>query len=202
MQSRWPDSYRLRDLVLASTALLVLAPLFLLIMAGLRLTQHRVLFCQQRPGLGGRLFTLFKFSTLYDAAPGEDEAAHTRARLTPLGRYLRAWSLDELPQLINVLRGDMSLVGPRPLLPEYLPLYSAEEHRRHDVPPGITGWAQVHGRNALTFKARFQLDLWYVAHRSLWLDARIMLLTLRQMLRRHEVYASATQTAARYDGSN
>lgn len=194
--------YRLRDLLIALPALLLLSPLFLLIMLGLWLTQGRVFFCQRRPGLDARPFTLIKFSTLYDAAPDQDEAADQQARLTPLGRYLRRYSLDELPQLLNVIRGDMALVGPRPLLMDYLPLYTAAEQRRHHVPPGITGWAQIHGRNTLTFKARFAYDLWYVEHRSLRLDWVILWRTVGKVFRREGVYADAQTTSPPYNGHN
>ncbi|RMG70763.1 MAG: sugar transferase [Bacteroidetes bacterium] len=194
--------YRLRDLLIAVPALLLLSPLLLLIILGLWLSQGRVFFFQQRPGRYERPFTLIKFSTLYDAAPGADEYADQQARLTPLGRHLRRFSLDELPQLLNVIRGDMSLVGPRPLLMAYLPLYTEAERRRHEVPPGITGWAQIHGRNDLPFKTRFQYDLWYVDHRSLRLDWLILWRTLRQVLIGRGVYADAHTTSPPFDGTN
>jgi sugar transferase EpsL len=194
--------YRIRDGLVAGLGLCLLSPLGLCLALLLALTQRRVLFRQWRPGLHERPFCLLKFSTLRDARPGEDEAAHQVARLTPVGRYLRRYSLDELPQLINVLRGEMSLVGPRPLLMDYLPLYTPEERRRHSVRPGITGWAQVHGRNALPFKQRFQYDLWYIDHRSWWLDSRILALTLRRAWQGNGVYADAHTFSPKFDGTN
>lgn len=195
-------SYRIRDVFLALIALFFLSPLFLLICLALWLSQGNVFFVQRRPGLHQRPFHLIKFSTLYDAAPGEDEAENQQARLTPLGRHLRRYSLDELPQLLNVIKGDMSLVGPRPLLMEYLFLYSPEEKRRHDVLPGITGLAQINGRNALSFKQRFAYDLWYVEHKSHRLDLAIMLRTLEKALSREGVYADACTTSPKFDGTN
>ena len=194
--------FRIRDLILASIGLLTLAPIFMLIMLGLWLSQGKVFFLQARPGLYEKIFTLIKFSTMRDAAPGEDEAAKQRERITPLGAVLRRYSLDELPQLINVIRGEMSLVGPRPLLVNYLSLYTIEEKKRHHVKPGITGWAQIHGRNELSFKQRFAYDLWYVEHRSFWLDAKILFRTLAKVLRSEGVYASEVSTSPRYNGKN
>lgn len=194
--------YRLRDILIASMALMLLWPLMLLIAGLLWITQGKVLFRQLRPGYRERPFVLLKFSTLYDAKPGEPEAARLRERLTPLGKYLRRYSLDELPQLINILRGEMSLVGPRPLLMAYLPLYRAEEHRRHEVLPGLTGWAQIHGRNALTFKQRFAYDLWYVENRSFALDWYILWRTVAQVIRGRGVYADDKTASAPYDGTN
>ncbi|HET9014948.1 MAG TPA: sugar transferase [Thermomicrobiaceae bacterium] len=176
---------RLLDLSLAVPALVLLAPV-LVAVSGLvawRLGRP-VLFRQERPGLGGRLFTLYKFRTMTDARDADGRLLPDGERLTHLGRALRGLSLDELPELINVLRGEMSLVGPRPLLPDFLERYTAAEARRHDVLPGITGWAQVHGRNGIPWEERFALDLWYVEHRSLRLDLRILLLTVRAVLRR------------------
>lgn len=195
-------AYRIRDVLVSGLALIVLSPLLLFLMLALRLTQKRVFFRQQRPGYQGVPFFLVKFSTLYDAPPGWKEEERQRERLTPLGKYLRQWSLDELPQLWNVLRGDMSLVGPRPLLMQYLPLYSPEQFRRHDVLPGITGWAQIHGRNALTFSERFVFDLWYVDHQSFWLDMKIIWHTFARVLKRQDVYASSVTTSALFDGKN
>jgi lipopolysaccharide/colanic/teichoic acid biosynthesis glycosyltransferase len=194
-------SYRIRDIFLASLGILLLSPLFLLICLGLWLTQGKVFFTQIRPGRNEKPFRLLKFSTLYDALPGQDEAHQQHARLTPLGKYLRASSLDELPQLWNVLRGEMSLVGPRPLLMDYLPLYSPEERLRHSVRPGITGWAQVNGRNALSWEDRFALDVWYVEHRSLWLDLRILAMTVLKVIRREGVSAEGHATMPPFRGS-
>lgn len=177
-----PPSKRALDLLLAVPALIVLAP----VMAGTALCIRLgmggpVLFRQQRPGLGGRPFLLLKFRSMNEARDSEGKLLPDPQRLTCIGRLLRRTSLDELPQLWNVLRGDMSLVGPRPLLMEYLPHYSQEQARRHEVRPGVTGWAQIHGRNELPFSERLKLDLWYVHHRSLLLDVKILLATVRKV---------------------
>lgn len=194
--------FRLRDIVLCVLALAALWPLLLLIAISLQLTQKRVIFSHLRPGLYGKPFRLYKFSTMRDAPPGWDEAERQRERLTPVGKWLRELSLDELPQLWNVLKGDMSLVGPRPLLMDYLPLYTPEENRRHEVLPGITGWAQVNGRNALTFKAKFALDVWYVDHQSLWLDIEIMWMTVYNVLKKKDVYLNDITTMEKFNGNN
>ena len=166
------------------------------------LTQPAVFFIQKRPGLNEKPFKLLKFSTLYDALPGEDETTNQLERLTPIGKYLRRWSLDEIPQLFNVISGEMSLVGPRPLLMEYLPLYSKEERLRHSVRPGITGWAQVNGRNILSFKEKFSYDIWYVKNRSFWLDLRIMFMTVKKVASGEGVTVDDKNTAPRYNGHN
>lgn len=194
--------YRLRDIVLSSVALLVLSPVFLLICFLLWRSQKRVFFVQQRPGLDEKPFNLIKFSTMYDVEPGKDEAEMQLERLTPVGKYLRTWSLDELPQLFNVLKGEMSLVGPRPLLMEYVPLYTDSEHKRHAVLPGITGWAQINGRNALSFKQKFSHDLWYVENKSFLLDVKIMFQTVWKVVGREDIHANDFTTCERYDGTN
>jgi len=158
------------------------------------------LFRQARPGLHGRPFTMVKFRTMTEDRGQDGELLPDAHRLSAFGRFLRASSVDELPELWNVLRGDMSLVGPRPLLMEYLPLYSAEQARRHEVRPGITGWAQVNGRNAVSWEDRFQLDLWYVDHRSLWLDTKILALTIRKVILREGITARGEATMARFTG--
>lgn len=195
-------SYRLRDILLSLLGLLLSSPIFLIVIPLLALTQQRVFFIQERTGLKGRPFRLVKFSTLRDIVPGEREEDDQRKRLTPIGRMLRRLSLDELPQLWNVLKGDMSLVGPRPLIHDYWPLYSDLQKRRFEVRPGITGWAQVHGRNAISFTQRFELDAWYVTHQSHLLDLRIMVRTASQALLGRGVYATADTTAERFDGTN
>jgi lipopolysaccharide/colanic/teichoic acid biosynthesis glycosyltransferase len=173
---------RTLDLVLAAIGLVVLSPLFLVVGMLVLVTLGRpIVFRQRRPGLYGRPFTLYKFRSMRAMAE-RGEPLPDAERLTWLGRFLRRTSLDELPELWNVLRGDMSLVGPRPLLMEYLPLYTPEQARRHEVLPGITGWAQVNGRNAISWEEKFRLDVWYVDHRSLWLDLRILALTLARVL--------------------
>jgi lipopolysaccharide/colanic/teichoic acid biosynthesis glycosyltransferase len=193
---------RLFDLLVAAAALLLLAPL-LLVLAWLvrRRIGAPVLFRQLRPGLHGRPFELLKFRSMREALDERGRPLPDAERLTPFGRFLRASSLDELPELWNVLRGDMSLVGPRPLLMEYLPLYTPEQARRHAVRPGITGWAQVNGRNALSWEEKFRLDVWYVDHRSFRLDLRILLLTLKRVLAREGINAEGEATMARFTGS-
>lgn len=152
-----------------------------------------ILFRQQRAGKGGKVFTILKLRTMVDG-DGEDEE-----RITPLGRFLRKTSLDELPQMINVIRGEMSIVGPRPLLEEYLPHYSKEQFRRHEVKPGITGWAQINGRNAITWEERFKLDIWYVDHASLWLDLKIVLKTFASVINRKGVTTEDGKTMAKFN---
>ena len=193
---------RLFDLFVAATALLLLAPL-LLVLAWLvrRRIGAPVLFRQLRPGLHSRPFELLKLRSMREALDERGRPLPDAERLTPFGRFLRASSLDELPELWNVLRGDMSLVGPRPLLMEYLPLYTPEQARRHAVRPGITGWAQVNGRNALSWEEKFRLDVWYVDHRSFRLDLRILLLTLKRVLAREGINAEGEATMARFTGS-
>ena len=159
------------------------------------------IFRQLRIGLHGRQFTIYKFKTMRDPLPGEDPMATDAIRITRLGRCLRATSLDELPTLWNVLCGDMRLVGPRPLLPEYLPLYTPEQMRRHEVKPGITGWAQVNGRNAISWEDKFRLDVWYVDHHSPWLDIRILWMTLWQVLFRRGISAAGHATMPPFRGS-
>lgn len=179
---------RLIDVMGAATALVMLSPLMAWVAVAVAATEGvPILFRQRRPGLGGRLFTLYKFRTMRRPRPGEVYYLTDEERITRLGRFLRATSLDELPELWNVLRGDMSLVGPRPLLVEYLEKYTPEERRRHDMRPGITGWAVVNGRNEIRFKDRLRFDVWYVDHWSLRLDARILLMTITQVLRRTNV---------------
>ena len=196
------DLKRCLDVGVAVSGLFVLSP----VIAGTAaLVRWRlgspVLFRQRRPGLRGEPFVMLKFRTMRDAT-GEDGLPLPDAdRLTGLGRFLRRTSLDELPELWNVLRGEMSLVGPRPLLMDYLAHYTPEQMRRHDVRPGITGWAQVNGRNALSWEEKFACDLWYVEHRSLGLDLRILWLTIRQVLRRSGISHGASVTMPRFTGS-
>ena len=193
---------RLFDFVLAALALLLLGiPLIFLTLQVRRKLGSPALFRQIRPGLGGRPFEMIKFRTMTDELDSTGLLLPDADRLTPFGRFLRASSLDELPEFWNVLRGDMSLVGPRPLLMEYLPLYSAEQSRRHDVRPGITGWAQVNGRNALNWEEKFKLDLWYVDSRSTWLDITILGLTVRKVLMRDGISAVGVETMSRFTGS-
>ncbi len=192
---------RLFDLLLSLGGLLLLSlPLLLLWVLVYRKLGSPVLFRQVRPGLHGRPFMMVKFRTMTDERGADGELLPDAQRLTAFGRFLRASSLDELPELWNVLRGEMSLVGPRPLLMEYLPLYSPEQARRHEVRPGITGWAQVNGRNALNWEERFKLDIWYVDHRSLWLDLRILWLTVRKVIVREGISAQGEVTMPRFTG--
>jgi lipopolysaccharide/colanic/teichoic acid biosynthesis glycosyltransferase len=193
---------RLFDFVAASLALLLLAlPLLALVWLIRRKLGSPVLFCQVRPGLHGKPFTMVKFRTMTDERGPDGALLPDAQRLTPFGRFLRASSLDELPELWNVLKGEMSLVGPRPLLMEDLPLYTPEQARRHEVRPGITGWAQVNGRNAISWSDKFALDVWYVDHQSLWLDAQILCRTVRKVLVRDGISASGEATMPKFTGS-
>jgi lipopolysaccharide/colanic/teichoic acid biosynthesis glycosyltransferase len=192
---------RLFDLVMASILLIALT-LPLLVLAGLirRKLGSPVLFCQVRPGLHGQPFEMMKFRSMTDERSADGVLLPDDQRLTPFGRFLRASSLDELPELWNVLKGDMSLVGPRPLLMEYLPLYTSEQARRHEVRPGITGWAQVNGRNAISWEDKFALDVWYVDRSCLWLDMRILWMTVRKVLLRDGISAAGEATMTRFMG--
>jgi sugar transferase EpsL len=193
---------RLFDIVTALFVLLVTIP----IMAVVALLVRRymgspILFSQCRPGLGGRPFLLYKFRTMTEARDNNGELLPDDARLSKLGLFLRRSSLDELPQLFNVIKGDLSLVGPRPLLMEYLPLYSREQARRHEVRPGITGWAQVNGRNAISWEQKFEFDVWYVDHQSFWLDMKILALTVKKVLIKEGISAQGMETMTRFLGS-
>jgi sugar transferase EpsL len=191
---------RALDIVAALTGLLLTAPILLLLALAVRIGLGTpVLFRQLRPGLGGQPFMLLKFRTMTDARDEAGELLPDEQRMTPLGRFLRRSSLDELPELINVLRGEMSLVGPRPLLMEYLPHYTAEQARRHEVRPGLTGWAAIHGRNATTWAERLQQDVWYVDHRSFALDCRILLLTIVKVIRQEGISPEGRVTMTRFD---
>jgi lipopolysaccharide/colanic/teichoic acid biosynthesis glycosyltransferase len=193
---------RVFDLSVAAAAVVLLAPLMLGIALAVRLCLGRpVLFVQERPGLGGAPFRMIKFRTMRDEVDADGRPLPDGERLTRLGSFLRSTSLDELPELWNVLRGDMSLVGPRPLLMEYLPLYSAEQARRHEVKPGITGWAQVNGRNALSWEEKFALDVWYVDHASLRLDLEIIALTFWKIIRRDGISQAGYATMPVFMGS-
>lgn len=192
---------RVCDVLASAIGLLILAvPLALLAWHVRRKLGSPVLFTQVRPGLYGKPFRMVKFRTMTDERDARGVLLPDAQRLTPFGRFLRASSLDELPELWNVLRGEMSLVGPRPLLIEYLPLYSPEQARRHEVRPGITGWAQVNGRNAISWADKFALDVWYVDHHSLWLDLRILWLTVRKVLVRDGISAAGEATMPRFEG--
>jgi sugar transferase EpsL len=193
---------RIVDILGAGLGLILLSPLLLAIALAVRVSLGApVLFCQPRVGLRGRVFTLLKFRTMRDARAPDDTPLADAERLTRLGRMLRMMSLDELPELLNVLRGDMSLVGPRPLLVEYLELYSPEQARRHEVRPGITGWAQVNGRNAIAWDQKFAYDVWYVDHQSAWLDTKILCLSVVRVFSAEGISASGHVTAEKFRGS-
>ncbi|HKP54380.1 MAG TPA: sugar transferase [Chloroflexia bacterium] len=193
---------RLIDIGISALVLIILAPVMAIIAAAVRLTMGSpVLFRQRRPGLHGRPFTLVKFRTMEVRRSAEGGLLPDGERLTRLGRFLRSTSLDELPQLINVLRGEMSLVGPRPLLIQYLARYNDEQMRRHEVRPGVTGWAQVNGRNALSWEEKFKLDVWYVDHRSLMLDLKILGMTVRKIVRREGISGGEHATMPEFMGT-
>lgn len=192
---------RFLDILGASFGLVILLPvLFVVALLIRRQMGAPVLFRQMRPGLHGRPFQMVKFRTMRDAVDAQGNALPDSARLTRLGRFLRASSLDELPELWNVLKGEMSLVGPRPLLMEYLPLYSPVQARRHEVRPGVTGWAQVNGRNALSWEQKFALDVWYIDNRTLWLDLHIIWLTICKVVARDGISAAGEATMPRFTG--
>jgi lipopolysaccharide/colanic/teichoic acid biosynthesis glycosyltransferase len=193
---------RLFDVTAAATLLLLLSPILLLIGLAIVILDGRpVLFTQPRPGMNGKIFKICKFRTMREAFDSKGEALPDERRLTGLGRFLRSTSLDELPELWNVLRGDMSLVGPRPLRVEYLPLYTVEQRRRHELKPGLTGWAQIHGRNETSWEERFELDTWYVENHSFFLDLKILLLTLGQVVTRRGIAAPGHATMPRFTGT-
>ena len=192
---------RIVDLVLSIFALVALSPLLMVIAAGVLCAfGSPVLFVQQRPGLQGRPFRLLKFRTMHDQCDSKGKLFPDEQRLTAFGRFLRAASLDELPELWNVLKGDMSLVGPRPLLMQYLDRYTPEQARRHEVKPGITGWAQVNGRNAITWEEKFKLDVWYVDNRSLRLDLKILGMTIWKILQREGISQPGEATVEEFKG--
>ncbi len=193
---------RVMDISIASLLLILLSLPMLVTALIVQLAMGSpVLFRQLRPGLGGQPFELMKFRTMTDDLNDRGNPLQDERRLTAAGAWLRRLSLDELPQLFNVLRGDMSLVGPRPLLMEYLPLYTSEQARRHAVQPGVTGWAQVNGRNTLSWEERFRLDVWYVEHQSFWLDLKILGLTLLRVLRAQGISEPGAATMSKFTGS-
>ncbi len=188
------------DLILAATAFLSLSPLLLCIAVGIRMRVGRpILFTQTRPGMGGRPFILYKFRTMIDARDADGILLPDADRLTPLGRFLRSTSLDELPELINIIKGDMSIVGPRPLLTQYLDRYTPEQARRHEVKPGLTGWAQINGRNAIGWEEKFKLDVWYVDNQSIWLDLKIIGMTVLKVFRREGISAEGEATMPEFN---
>ena len=195
---------RMIDCCLAMVAIVVLSPVMAAVAVLLAVANKGagVVFTQTRPGKNGRLFKVMKFKTMTDERDENGNLLPDAQRLTKTGKFIRSTSLDELSQLFNVLKGDMALIGPRPLLPQYLPLYSKEQARRHDVRPGITGWAQVHGRNAISWKKKFELDVWYVDHCSFWLDLKIILLTVKKVIIREGITQEGQATAEYFNGNN
>lgn len=195
---------RIFDFCIALVALLVLSPLLLVVTVWLHFANKGAgaFFLQPRPGRGGKVFKVIKFKTMTDERDGEGRLLPDAERLTPVGRLVRSTSIDELPQLLNVLKGDMALIGPRPLLVQYLPLYSPEQARRHEVRPGITGWAQCHGRNAISWAQKFKYDVWYVDHCSLRVDLQIVFLTIRSVLRRDGISHEGQATMEPFNGHN
>jgi len=193
---------RIFDLLASAFGLLLLSPVILIVAWQVsRKLGSPVFFRQTRPGLHGKPFEMVKFRTMLDAQDENGNPLPDSERMTPFGRFLRSTSLDELPELWNVLKGDMSLVGPRPLLMEYLPLYSKEQYRRHEARPGVTGWAQVNGRNAISWEDKFRLDVWYVGNQSLWLDVKILFLTVKKVLVRDGISGEGEVTMSRFTGS-
>lgn len=195
---------RLLDFSIVLVALLIIWPILLIITIWLHFANKGAgaFFTQDRPGKGGKIFKVIKFKTMTDERNAEGNLLPDVERLTKVGRFVRSTSIDELPQLINVLKGDMSLIGPRPLLPQYLPLYSPEQARRHEVRPGVTGWAQCHGRNAITWTEKFKLDVWYVDNISFWTDVKVIFITLKKVLFREDINSATAATMEYFDGTN
>lgn len=192
------------DFVIVLSVLLVIWPILLVIYIWLTVANNGAgaLFFQERPGKDAKVFKIIKFKTMTDERDAEGNLLPDEQRLTKIGRFVRSTSIDELPQLINVLKGDMALIGPRPLLVKYLPLYSKEQARRHEVRPGITGWAQCHGRNAISWTKKFELDVWYVDNVSLWTDIKVILVTLKKVLCRSDISSATSATMEFFDGTN
>ena len=205
---------RLFDFCIALVALIVLSPVLLVISVCLFIANSkgspsleggvwgRLLFFQERPGKDAKIFKVIKFKTMTDERDAQGNLLPDAQRLTKVGRFVRSTSIDELPQLINVLKGDMALIGPRPLLVQYLPLYSAEQARRHEVRPGISGWAQCHGRNAISWTEKFKLDVWYVDHVSLWTDLKVIGITIKNVLARKDINSATAATMEAFNGHN
>ncbi|EXB45645.1 sugar transferase [Acinetobacter sp. 1000160] len=194
---------RLLDIIIASTALVLLSPLYVYVAYKVKKNLGSpVLFRQVRPGLHGKPFEMIKFRTMKDAIDEQGNSLPDSERLTPFGKMLRSSSLDEMPELWNVIKGDMSIVGPRPLLMEYLPLYNKEQSKRHEVRPGMTGHAQVNGRNAISWEQKFKLDTWYVENRSLWLDFKIMLQTVKKVIAKDDINEAGEATMTKFTGTS
>lgn len=188
---------RVFDFIISLIALICISPLLLIIIVWLHFANKGagVFFTQDRPGKDAKVFKVIKFKTMTDERDANGKLLPDKDRITKVGRFVRSTSIDELPQLINVLKGDMSLIGPRPLLVQYLPLYSPEQARRHEVRPGITGWAQVHGRNAISWTEKFKLDVWYVDHCTLWTDIKVIFITIKKVLFRDDINTTSGQSA-------
>lgn len=195
---------RVIDFVIALTALAVIWPILLIVTIWLHFANKGAgaFFLQERPGKNGKIFKVIKFKTMTDERDASGELLSDAQRLTRVGRFVRSTSVDELPQLVNVLKGDMALIGPRPLLVKYLPLYSPEQARRHEVRPGITGWAQCHGRNAISWAEKFKLDVWYVDHVSLWTDLKVIFITVKKVIKRADINEVGQATMEAFNGEN
>ena len=195
---------RFIDFWIALFALVILSPLLIIVALWLHFANKGAgaFFTQERPGLHCQIFKIIKFKTMTDELDADGNLLPDEQRLTPVGRFVRSTSLDELPQLVNVLKGDMALIGPRPLLEQYIPLYSPEQVRRHDVRPGISGWAQCHGRNAISWTEKFKLDVWYVDHCTLWTDIKVVWITIMKVLKRADISNDAAATMPPFNGNN
>lgn len=195
---------RVFDFFISLIALIIISPLLLVVTIWLHFANKGAgaFFTQDRPGKNAKIFKVIKFKTMTDERGANGKLLPDAQRLTKVGKFVRSTSIDELPQLINVLKGDMALIGPRPLLPSYLPLYSPEQMRRHEVRPGISGWAQCHGRNAISWTEKFKLDVWYVDHCTLWTDIKVIWITVMKVLKRADINNEATATMYPFDGTN
>lgn len=195
---------RFFDFWISLIALIVISPILLVVTTWLHFANKGTgaFFFQERPGKDAKLFKVIKFKTMTDERDAEGNLLPDEQRLTKVGKFVRSASIDELPQLINVLKGDMALIGPRPLLPQYLSLYSPEQARRHEVRPGISGWAQCHGRNAISWTEKFRLDVWYVDHCALWTDLQVILITIKNVLMRKDINSATSATMEFFDGTN
>ncbi len=195
---------RFLDILVSSIALLLLGWFVIIVAIFLHFANKGAgaFFLQERPGKDEKIFKVIKFKTMTDERDADGNLLPDEQRLTKVGKFVRSTSIDELPQLINVFKGDMSLIGPRPLLVQYLPLYNAEQKRRHEVRPGISGWAQCHGRNAISWKKKFELDVWYVDHCTLWTDIKVVLITIKNVLMRKDINSAAAATMEAFNGNN
>lgn len=195
---------RLLDIVISSIALLLIGWFLIIVTIFLHFANKGAgaFFFQERPGKNAKIFKVIKFKTMSDERDADGNLLPDEKRLTKVGKFVRSTSVDELPQLINVFKGDMSLIGPRPLLPQYLPLYSKEQYRRHEVRPGISGWAQCHGRNAISWKEKFELDVWYVDHCTLWTDIQVIFITIKNVLMRKDINSATAATMEYFNGKN